>query len=55
MDAFVMAAGTGGTISGVGAFLREKDPSVKICLIDPPGTVESSTPMKRRLVLLYKA
>lgn len=38
LSAFVMAAGTGGTISGVGAYLREQDPSIEVVLIDPPGS-----------------
>eukprot|EP00945_MAST-04E_sp_MAST-4E-sp1_P000138 g138.t1 len=39
VDAFVMAAGTGGTISGVATFLKEKKPKVKIYLADPKGSV----------------
>eukprot|EP00037_Helgoeca_nana_P005639 m.53000 g.53000 ORF g.53000 m.53000 type:complete len:405 (+) comp16607_c1_seq1:241-1455(+) len=38
LSAFVMAAGTGGTIAGVGAYLREQDPGIKVFLIDPPGS-----------------
>ncbi|HVO18288.1 MAG TPA: cysteine synthase A [Anaeromyxobacter sp.] len=34
---FVCAVGTGGTLAGVAAALRERDPAVKIGLADPPG------------------
>lgn len=37
VDAFVSAIGTGGTLAGVAAALREKKPSVKVGLADPPG------------------
>jgi len=36
--AFVSAAGTGGTITGVGTFLKEKLPGVKVVLADPFGS-----------------
>ncbi len=38
VDAFVAAVGTGGTISGVSRFLKEKNPSVHIRLADPFGS-----------------
>jgi len=37
VDAFVSAVGSGGTIAGVGAYLREKNPEVTIALADPAG------------------
>jgi cysteine synthase A len=37
IDGFVSAIGTGGTLSGVGACLKEKKPEVKIALADPMG------------------
>jgi cysteine synthase A len=38
MDAFVMSSGTGGTISGVGTYLKERNPKIQIVLVDPPGS-----------------
>ncbi len=37
IDGFTCAAGTGGTIAGVGLGLKAKDDSVKIALTDPNG------------------
>ncbi|KAG8931147.1 hypothetical protein FRC03_010547 [Tulasnella sp. 419] len=39
VDAFICATGTGGTLSGVGKYLREKSPNVQVWLADPPGSV----------------
>uniref|UniRef100_A0A7S2RC68 Tryptophan synthase beta chain-like PALP domain-containing protein n=1 Tax=Rhizochromulina marina TaxID=1034831 RepID=A0A7S2RC68_9STRA len=36
--AFVMSAGTGGTIAGVSRFLKSKNPGIKVVLADPPGS-----------------
>ncbi|XP_077232603.1 cysteine synthase 2-like [Tasmannia lanceolata] len=38
VHAFVAAAGTGGTLSGISRFLQEKNPKIKCFLIDPPGS-----------------
>ncbi len=35
VDAFVAGVGTGGTLSGVGEFLREKNPSVALYAVEP--------------------
>jgi len=39
LDVFVCGAGTGGTISGVGRFLKEKDPRLRVVAADPYGSV----------------
>lgn len=38
VDAFVSGVGTGGTITGVGRFLREKNPGVRIVAVEPAGS-----------------
>jgi cysteine synthase A len=38
LDAFVCAAGTGGTISGVSRFLKDRDEAIRVVLCDPLGS-----------------
>ncbi len=37
VDGFVSAVGTGGTLAGIGIFLKERNPKIRIALADPMG------------------
>jgi cysteine synthase A len=38
IDAFCASTGTGGTLAGVAAYLKSKSASIRIVLVDPPGS-----------------
>src|SRR6266487_2831399 len=39
IDAIIMSVGTGGTISGVGRYFKERRPEVQVVGVDPEGSV----------------
>ncbi|MDD7595593.1 MAG: pyridoxal-phosphate dependent enzyme, partial [Clostridiales bacterium] len=43
VDYFVAGVGTGGTISGVGEYLKSKKPSVKVVAVEPESSAVLST------------
>ncbi|HEY7666757.1 MAG TPA: cystathionine beta-synthase [Actinomycetota bacterium] len=50
LDVFVAGVGTGGTISGVGRYLKERDPSIRVVGADPEGSVYSGDEPRPYLV-----
>ena len=39
IDCFIAGAGTGGTVSGVGRYLKEKNPAIRIVAVDSMGSI----------------
>lgn len=39
IDAVIIGVGSGGTITGVGKFLKERNPNIEIILADPEGSI----------------
>ena len=38
VDIFIAGVGTGGTVTGTGEFLKEKDPEIKVVALEPEGS-----------------
>ncbi len=38
VDIFIAATGTGGTVTGIGEFLKEKNPAIQVIAVEPAGS-----------------
>ncbi len=50
LDAVVITVGTGGSITGIGRYLKEQNPNLKIVGADPEGSIYSGGPVHPYLV-----
>lgn len=50
IDALVAGVGTGGTISGAGRYLKERDPRIRVVCADPAGSILSGDTPRPYLV-----
>jgi cystathionine beta-synthase len=50
LDAVVVSVGTGGSITGIGRYLKERNPAIEIVGADPEGSIYSGGPVHPYLV-----
>lgn len=50
IDYFVAGMGTGGTVSGAGRYLKEKNPDIKIVVADPEGSIIKDYYYTKRII-----
>ena len=50
----VVGAGTGGTISGIGKFLKERNPRIQVIAVDPVGSVYAEYFKTKKLKSVFK-
>ena len=43
VDIFIAGVGTGGTVTGIGEFLKSKNPDIKVIAVEPAGSLVLST------------
>jgi cysteine synthase A len=56
VDIFVAASGSGGTVSGVGKYLKMQNPDIKIVCVEPAESpvISGSTPLQKHKLLESK-
>ena len=54
VDAVVIATGTGGTLSGIARYIKERKPPVKFVLIDPVGSILYDYFKTKRIISTFK-
>jgi cystathionine beta-synthase len=50
LDVLVLGVGTGGTVTGVGRFLKERKPSIQVVAADPEGSIYSGDEVRPYLI-----
>ena len=53
MDVVVLTAGTGGTITGIARFFKDKDPNIKVVGVDPYGSILAEPPELNTAISSY--
>ena len=53
LDTVIVSAGTGGTITGIARFFKDKDPNIKVVGVDPHGSVLALPKELNRNICMY--